>query len=61
MQGVYSNRNIERMTLNRLSYLYVCSILGLLRFYRLPVLTIGYPPPPPNINSCNNILVEGCA
>ncbi len=47
MQGVYSNRNIERMTLNRLSYLYVCSILGLLRFYRLPILTIGYPPPPP--------------
>ncbi len=47
MQGVYSNRNIERMTLNHLSYRYVFSILGLLRFYRLPVLTIGYPPPPP--------------
>ena len=47
MQGDYSNRNIERMTLNRLSYRYVCSIHGLLRFYRLPILTIGYPPPPP--------------
>ena len=47
MQGVYCNRNIERMTLNHLSYLYVFSILGLLRFYRLPVLTAGYPPPPP--------------
>ena len=47
MQGVYSNRNIERMTLNRLSYRYVCSIHCLLCFYRLPILTIGYPPPPP--------------
>ena len=46
MQDIYSNRNVERTTLMRLSYLYVCSILEL--FVLLPIIRfINYMLPPP--------------
>ncbi len=59
MQDAYSNRNIERTNLMRLSHLNVCSILGPSAL--LPIIHLinyRFTPPFTKINNCNNISVN---
>ncbi len=59
MQDAYSNRNVERTTVNSLSYLYVCSILKL--SVLLPIIhfiNYRFTSSFTKINDCNNISVN---
>ncbi len=59
MQEAYSKRNVEKTTLNCLSYPYVFSILEL--SVLLPItrfINYRFTPPLTKINDCNNISVN---